>query len=268
MAAFETGKRPKSELVGDILNKELTKRERVTAVFSLLLELVPEQYQDVERMRSFFYNTDSTWLNLEDYNFEGSIGAGSECEAFLLQSLKPGQPSYALKVMHLEGSRDTLLGVAKEFQAEYLRLKKLYSEELPGLIPSETTFIDDDPIKKDGSRVITIQTFMGRDIEDIFHLDRQELLNSLVSDEQLREDFIKFVDITIQEFNKSDTIYDIGGFNNLVLAKTEKGKRLRLIDPHEPTGEWKIIEGERKQRRFERIQYLKDLGGELKNYGS
>lgn len=264
MAAFETGKRPKRELVGDILNSELTKRERVTAAFSLVLEMVPEQYQDMERLRSFFYNPDSTWLNLEDYSFEGSIGAGGECEAFLLQAQKSGQPSYALKVMHLEGEVDTLLEIAKEFQAEYIRLKELYGEELPGLIPSEATFIDDDPTKKEGSRVITIQTFMGRDIEDIFRLDRQELIDSLVSDEHLREDFIKFVDITIREFEESGRIYDIGGHNNLVLAQTEKGKRLRLIDPHEPTGEWKIIEGERKERQLAQIQYLKDIGNELK----
>jgi hypothetical protein len=218
-----------------LFDGEAWKFVRVQAAFTLLRSLVSDDV--FERMTGgrYTYQGDVLPIDPSLYEFdEERLGGGYECNVFRLISLDPERPSLVIKIDHIiTHDTDRLLERAKQLRSEYEEKREWY-RELPGLIPDESQFIAKSP-RGGKPALFTVQEFLGGrgDIRDLFRgIDREELLGILRGDDQLRERFHRFAEITLEHAREHDEMIDTLGDKNLVLA--DRGDRTELIflDPH------------------------------------
>lgn len=211
------------------------KFRRTQAAFTVIRSMVPDAIFDTLTGKHYKYQNAVLPIDPEKYVFdEKMVGGGYECNAYRLNSLDPALPSLVIKIdQFITRSTDKLLARAKAVKGEYEERKEWY-RDLPALIPDEYHFIGKSP--RGGKRALfTIQRFLGNmdEMKDVFRgISKEELLEVLRQNSQLRADFRKFVEITSRRAHERDEMIDTLGDKNLVLIRKESGASFILLDPH------------------------------------
>jgi hypothetical protein len=265
-AFFNYRENPSTEEAWDALFDSKTRKfVRAQAAFTMLRSLVSDSV--FERMTGgrYAYQRDVLPIDPEQYSFdEERLGGGYECNVYKLISHDPERPSLAIKINQSRASdTDDLLERGKVIRSEYEEKREWY-RELPGLIPDEAFFIGKSP-RGGKSAFFTVQEFMGGadNMRDMFRgINREELLGILRSDEQLKERFCRFVEITLERAREHDEMIDTLGDKNLVLVERGGRAELVVLDTHDikhPSSD--PMDADRIQAD---LRYLADLLRDLK----
>ncbi len=228
---YQKGEKKTSELIKDIFGGE-TKYIKMLSAISLLSELMPDSI--FEKVKKILDRKDFSKLPFDPkkYKFIEKISNGAVSSVHLLEAINDDEPSYVAKFDYINyGSLDKIREIAKQQNKEFKIIKDNYSD-LPNLIPDEVTFITTD--KKDGSPIIaTLQKYLGKDIRDVFtEIEKEELVELLKSNARLRDEFVIFVDKTVELKNNNGEIIDFLGLKNLSIIIIDDEPHLMFIDPH------------------------------------
>jgi hypothetical protein len=264
-AFFNYRENPSTEEAwGVLFDSDKGKFARTQAAFTMLRSLVSDSVFERMTGGQYAYQGDVLPIDPEKYSFdEKRLGGGYECNVYRLISLDPGRPSLVIKIdQTITNDTDRLLKRAKQLRSEYEEKREWY-HELPGLIPEESFFISKSP-RGGKPALFTIQEFMGGadEMRDFFRgIGREELLEILRSDEQLKERFCRFAEITLERAREHDEMIDTLGDKNLVLTERSGKAGLVVLDTHD-------IKHPSDLKRADRIQadlrYLADLLRDLR----
>lgn len=213
--------------------KVQSKSERTRNFFKLLKSFVPEKFRPSQNtLNEFFYDSSQLPFDTENYDFsETSIARGAQAKLYLLESKDVTKKSIALKVYKPLREKVDVEEHAKILRGEVEKAKTIYSS-MPELVPDEHYLIMEDPFMKGSKAVALIEEFYGKDIQDFFAYDTEKLKKEVSQDPELKKFILQFIEITLKHLDETGELVDIIGDKNLVLAKTDKGRSMRLLDPH------------------------------------
>lgn len=244
LVEYKPGDKSGSELWEEITTGEIfqDKYKRTVAVLSLLKQLMPDwlgQYAEDFRKSKF----EEKLPIVDSYELKGLVGKGADKEVYLLDSKKSSQPSFVIKIDNFKGSLEELLAQVKKMQGETSQARKDFSL-LPELVAEEQIMIGQN-FKTPLPAIMVLQKYVGHDSKDIFDIPGVELAELLVSDPELKNKFLIFVDQMHSCFKLKGKVIDISGAGNLLLVKDDNEKYdLRLIDAHSHVN----LSGENEER--------------------
>lgn len=130
------------------------------------------------------------------------------------------------------------------------------------MIPSEGNIVsragDDGKLT-----ILTVQSFLGHDIQDIFEdIESEYLLQKLQSNTELKRAFIKFVEKTFRLYYDDGLMIDLIGKKNLVLTTNkDKTNSLVFLDPHliRKVDDQLVANSNIVDEYVEKLKYLKSI---------
>lgn len=267
---YRVGTEKTIDLFKKTVGLDTSRAERLIAVFKLIKEFLPQNAVTDKMIESFSADPSRMPFDFQRFSFEGKIGRGAQCEAFLLSSKEQGLPSYVVKMQNgvtPEMQAPTLAETAKNLKNEYEFIRDMY-EELPEIIPPEFTIILENIaltrfVKK--PQIAFIQRFYGKDIKDFFkEVSLDEILSLCRLDVNFLVSLKKFIDITLKTYEEKGIIVDFFGPKNLAVINQEGHFSLMLLDPHviysnKDMKSWNNIEAQKA------IDYLTHLQGLLEH---
>src|SRR3989338_6779769 len=246
----------KINLFQKAVSPETGRSERLVTIFKLIREFLPKDKSTDKIIEKFFQDPNTLPFNIERLSFEGKIGRGSQCEAYLLTSREEGLPSYVIKVQKSvkpQMQASSLTETAKNLKNEYQSIREMY-QELAGIVPKEFSIILENPsrfIKE--PRIAFIQRFYGGSIRDFFkEMSIDEILALCRSDEQFFASLKKFIDITLKIYREKGIVVDFFGPKNLSIIIGKTDTKLVLLDPH-------IIYSDDDKESWERVEADKTI---------
>lgn len=242
-------------------NSKKGKFPQVEALFTLLRSVVPDSIFERLTGDRYKYQSDVLPVDPNHYVFdEKKVGKGSESVVYKLLSTRSDFPSLVIKIDQSGvQNTDALVKRATAIQDEYEEERGWYSS-IPGFIPEEYRFIAKSP-RGGKPALFTIQEFFGTadSIRDIFQMNREDLIEIINSDEELRKSFLTFVDLTLTHAKEEDAMIDTAGEKNIVLVKRKEGIRLVLLDPHSiKHSNGNMKEGKRLQKDVDYLRMIRD----------
>ncbi len=255
--------KPKEKKLHDykdqIFNGEKRGRyKKVVAATQLLLNCFPEKVS--EKIKTALDNQDYDKLpfDFEQYNFQEKIGKGAVTKVHLLQAKDETDPSYVVKIGYIQkGDVNKLQKIAQTQHEEYEKIKDTY-KDIDGFILKEQSMITTD--KKNGEPVIaTIQEYAGNNMRDFFtEIKKDELIDLLRENDEFREEFLKFAEITLHLANNENLIIDFLGNKNLSVVEVNGSPHLRFIDPHNLSST--VSDDDKRIKDLqEAIDYIKEI---------
>jgi hypothetical protein len=247
-----------SKLIKEILNKKNGKYKKLVACVQLIKQTLPTALSESLVKKLDQKDFSHLPFNPKKFILKNRIGAGYVSKVYLLESQIEDQPSFVLKLDFCHyGNTEKLQQIAKQNNQDHKFICQYY-QDLPNLVPPELSFIA--TAQKNKQPIIaTIQEFAGSDIRDVFNdFSQPELVKLLKKDNDLRQDFIKFIDLTLALAEKQQKAIDLLGEKNLVIVKDRGKYYLKFLDPHLISPLTKGT-AEREQRLQEAINYLKNI---------
>lgn len=240
-----------------------TKGDKVRALLEIIRRVLPEETNElIKRKLDVKLDTEKFPFDLEKLSFcEDKIGRGWNSEVYLLEPFEKNIPSYVLKIDYrVEGSAEEIQKVALHNKKEYEEISKIY-EDVEGLVPKEYQLVGTSP-RTQKPTIITVQEFIGKDLQDIFKMDKSDLIDLLRGDHALNESFSKFIEISEKIWAEEKKIIDLTGKANLVIAKSENEHKLVFLDPHNISSKGKD-DPDRVERLEKKLEYLQNIFSEI-----
>lgn len=239
------------------LSKE-GKYQKMTSLIRIIGEFTPSILSD--KILEFLNKQDLSQLPFDPdkLNFKDEIGKGGEHKVFLLESTSADSPSYVLKInCQNHGSLEKIQKKAVDFKNEYEEISQKY-KSIPGIVPSELTTIIANP--RNGKPIMaTVQKYFGQEIKDLINdFNKEELIDLLINDPELLEDFHKFYEIMKNEYTKKGITIDLLGDKNLSIVSFDSKRSLLILDPHSSISKAKDDQ-ERIKRQENRVNELKEI---------
>ncbi len=251
-----------SKLIKEILNKKNGRYKKLVACVQLIKQALPTALSESLVKKLDQKDFSHLPFNPKKIILKDKIGAGYVSKVYLLESQTENQTSFVIKLDFCHyGDTEKLQQIAKQNNQDYEFVRQYY-QDLPDLVPSELSFIT--TVQKNKQPIIaTIQAFIGSDIRDVFNdFSHLELVKLLKKDNDLQQDFIKFVDLTLNLAEKQQKVIDLLGEKNLVIVENQGKYYLKFLDPHLISSLIKSTT-ERSQRLQEAISYLKNIKEEV-----
>lgn len=268
LSDYRAGDESKIDLLKKIIEKESSKGEILLSIFKLIKDFLPKNETTNKAFLDLFQNPDHLPFDIEKLSYEGKIGKGGQCDAFLLSSRIPELPSYVFKVQNFvtpEMKSDTIEDTAKNLKEEYEYIKDIY-KDLPEVIPVEFTIILENPKNfNKGPRVAFVQRFYGTDIKDFFtELSAEEIFSMCQTDKDFFTNVQKFIEITLKYYREKGIVVDLFGPKNLAVVSNKGCPALVLLDPHVT---YSILDGESRipsSRMNKAISYLTSIQDKIR----
>ena len=222
----------KKDLVKEILTGD-GKYKKFLSFLRLLKSSVPDGLKIPEDiLKRLFYSSGNLPFDPEKFKFdETNLGNGGQVRVYLLESKTEG-PSVAIKVFRPENKPSDPVRLATRLKQERRDIESLYSS-IPDLVPEEHYIVMEDPFKKGRAATTIIEEFIGGKMFDIFSFSPEELIRLATDNPILKNQLIKFIQITLQNESVNGEVVDILGPKNLIAVNIKDGSfRLVLLDPH------------------------------------
>lgn len=247
-----------SDLMREATRMESSRVIRMEAVIRFVRECLPAFLEPIDVYEKMTYRPRRVPVG-RNLKFGGKIAMGGESYVYVLNSKVDGIPSWVLKVNYNRNiaSNDHvgLIDAAKEIKMEYEVFKKIFDEEMPGLIPTEYHLVMPGPHRGENAVVIA-QRFMGGKIRDVIRgFTCESLIEALVKHPNLLNQLTKFVDICESTASGDGIVPDLLGVENLSIVIDGDEAKLVLLDPHVIFE----IDDENGKQVLGILGYLKDL---------
>lgn len=226
-------------------------------VLSALKQALPAKLSSaLEKRLRTDYNEELPYNSLK-LEFKRKVGHGGESRVFLLESRDENMPSFVIKINYVnKGNFEEIIELAKQSAKDYDEIKKIY-EGVDGLIPDEFHIVIKNPKTKKPAVAIFQKFFSGK-IKDIFELAPEEAAKIIASDENLKNKFNKFMEITLKKRETDGTIIDLAGQANLCLVDRNGKPDLVFLDPHNSSKK-DFEEKEREEKIESCLNYLTEI---------
>ena len=200
-----------------------------------IISLLPKKtaYSYLDKINMFDF--EKAPLNIKCFSEVSRIASGSHTDVYLLEMKNEKERSYVFKIefANKTTSVSEVQKIAKSKKDDFLFLQG-YFDQIDGLIEEELIAVCSPSHNPEQMAIITVQRFAGFNNRDIFNdLSKEELLKTLSESEELRKNFLLFIEKTLELYNAWGIMVDILGYGNLILAQNDSSLELKLLDAHE-----------------------------------